>query len=70
MTNLLLSLQAAGQMSTTRGLSLLDGPHWHNTCRCADDGFVSIASLGPKSYRELCDRLELACDPAFEKPYA
>jgi acetyl-CoA hydrolase len=41
MTTLLQALQAAGQMHATRGQSLLDGPHWYNTYRCADGHFIS-----------------------------
>ncbi|MBO7934038.1 CoA transferase, partial [Burkholderia pseudomallei] len=36
MQNLLLSLKGINQMNTERGHSLLDGPHWYNTYRCAD----------------------------------
>ncbi|WP_434664196.1 CaiB/BaiF CoA-transferase family protein [Paraburkholderia sp. A3BS-1L] len=69
MTTLLLALQASGQMRTERGQSLLDGPHWYNTYRCADGGFISVGSLEPKFYRELCAKLGLDADPQFDKPY-
>lgn len=65
MMNLLLGLKAAGAMATERGASLLDGPHWYATYRCADGGYVSVGSVEPKFYRLLCDRLGLAGDPAF-----
>ena len=69
MTSLLLALQASGQMHKQRGQSLLDGPHWYNTYRCSDGAFISVGSLEPKFYRELRDKLGLAADPAFDKPY-
>lgn len=69
MTTLLLALQASGQMQTERGQSLLDGPHWYNTYRCADGAFISVGSLEPKFYRELRDKLGLGDDPQFDKPY-
>lgn len=69
MTALLLALQAAGQMHPTRGQSLLDGPHWYNTYRCADGAYVSVGSVEPKFYRELRQRLGLDADPAFDNGY-
>lgn len=69
MTTLLLALQASGQMRMERGQSLLDGPHWYNTYRCADGAFISVGSLEPKFYRELRDKLGLGDDPQFDKPY-
>ncbi|SEB24698.1 CaiB/BaiF CoA-transferase family protein [Variovorax sp. YR216] len=69
MMNLLLALKAGGQFTSERGASLLDGPHWYRTYRCADGRFVSIGSLEPRFYRILLDRLGLANDPAFAKPH-
>lgn len=69
MTTLLLALQAAGQMQTARGQSLLDGPHWYNTYRCADGHYVSVGSLEPKFYRELCERLGVRTDADFDNGY-
>ncbi|MBP0591511.1 CoA transferase [Paraburkholderia sp. LEh10] len=69
MMSLLLSLQASGQMSAERGQSLLDGPHWYNTYRCADDTYISVGSLEPKFYRELREKLGLAADTAFDNAY-
>lgn len=69
MMTLLLTLQASGKMTPTRGQSLLDGPHWYNTYRCADGGFVSVGSLEPKFYRQLREKLGVADDPAFDNGY-
>jgi acetyl-CoA hydrolase len=65
MTNLLLALKAAGRFTSARGKSLLDGPHWYRTYRCADGRFVSIGSLEPRFYRILLDKLGLGGDQAF-----
>lgn len=69
MMNLLLSLKAAGQFVSTRGESLLDGPHWYSTYRCADGRFVSVGALEPKFYRLLREKLGLADDPDFANGY-
>jgi crotonobetainyl-CoA:carnitine CoA-transferase CaiB-like acyl-CoA transferase len=68
MMNLLLSLKSGGQMVNERGRSLLDGPHWYRTYRCADDRFVSIGSLEPRFYRILLEKLGLADDPVCADP--
>jgi len=69
MMNLLLSLKGAGEFVTERGASILDGPHWYSTYRCADGGFISVGSLEPKFYRLLLARLGLDTDPDYAKPY-
>lgn len=65
MLNLLLALKAIGQMVNERGQSILDGPHWYSTYRCADGQFVSVGSVEPKFYRLLREKLGLLDDPAF-----
>lgn len=67
MLNLLLSLQSTGQLHMERGTSLLDGPHWYATYRCADGNFISVGSLEPKFYRLLLATLGLESDPAFSE---
>ena len=69
MLNLLLSLRPAGQLVSERGQSLLDGPHWYSTYRCADGHFVSVGSLEPKFYQLLVTKLGLDADPAFADGY-
>jgi crotonobetainyl-CoA:carnitine CoA-transferase CaiB-like acyl-CoA transferase len=69
MMNLLLSLKGAGEFVTERGASILDGPHWYSTYRCADGGFISVGSLEPKFYRLLLGKLGLDADPDYAKPY-
>ncbi|MFS2122705.1 CaiB/BaiF CoA transferase family protein [Pseudomonas sp. Pseusp97] len=69
MQNLLLALQAAGQMVSARGRSILDGPHWFNTYRCADGHFVSVGSMEPKFYALLLDKLGLLDDQQLADGY-
>jgi acetyl-CoA hydrolase len=69
MLGLLLALHGSGQMPAQRGKGLLDGPHWYNTYRCADGHFISVGSLEPRFYRELCRRLSISEDPAFDDGY-
>lgn len=65
MMNLLLSLMPIGQLSETRGESLLDGAHWYRTYECSDGEFVSIGSLEPQFYGQLLAALDLQDDPDF-----
>ncbi len=69
MMNLLMSLRQTGNLSDTRGQSLLDGPHWSRCYRCADDGFLSVQCLEPKFYATFLDRLDLSNDPAFQHQF-
>lgn len=69
MMNLLMSIRQTGAFSDQRGESLLDGPHWSRTYRCADGGFVSVQCLEPKFYAEFLARMGLAEDSAFARQY-
>ena len=70
MMNLLMTLAQSGGFSATRGQSLLDGPHWSRTYRCADDGFIAVQCLEPKFYAIFLDRLGLGDDPDFAGQFA
>ena len=67
--NLPLALKAGGQMSFERGKSLLDGPHWFATYRCADGKFITVGALEPQFYALLLEKLDLRDDPAFANGY-
>ncbi|MES0826148.1 CaiB/BaiF CoA transferase family protein [Ruegeria sp. SCP11] len=69
MMNLLMSLGQTGNLSDTRGQSLLDGPHWSRTYSCADGGFVTVQCLEPKFYAEFLDKMGLSDDPDFQQQY-
>ncbi len=65
MMNLLMSLRQTGNLSDTRGQSLLDGPHWSRTYSCADGGYISVQCLEPKFYACFLDVLGLGDDTEF-----
>lgn len=67
--NLLLSIHAGGMMPVARGTGLLDGPYWYNTYRCADGRDITVGALEPQFHGEMLQRLRLAGDPAFARPY-
>ena len=67
--NLLLSFRATGQFSMERGKSLLDGPHWFATYRCADGKFVTVGALEPQFQAVLLAKLGLDADPEFANSY-
>lgn len=69
MTNLLLSLRSAGAFATKRGASLLDGPHWYRTYRCADGRFITVGAVEPRFRRVLLEKLGLADETESMKPH-
>ncbi|EEE37402.1 alpha-methylacyl-CoA racemase [Rhodobacteraceae bacterium KLH11] len=69
MMNLLMSLRQTGNLSDTRGQSLLDGPHWSRIYTCADGGHIAVQCLEPKFYARFLDILGLSDDPAFSRQY-
>jgi len=69
MMALLMSMAPGGNLSMTRGQSLLDGPHWCRCYGCADGGWISVQCLEPKFYAEFLDLMGLADDPAFADQY-
>ncbi|WP_419740502.1 CaiB/BaiF CoA transferase family protein [Ruegeria sp.] len=69
MMNLLMSMRQTGNLSETRGQSLLDGPHWSRTYRCADDGFVTVQCLEPKFYAEFLNVLGLSQNPDLQEQF-
>ena len=69
MMTLLLGLKSAGVFANQRGSSLLDGPHWYRTYRCADGNFVTVAAAEPRFHKLLLQKLGLSDDPAFAKQH-
>jgi crotonobetainyl-CoA:carnitine CoA-transferase CaiB-like acyl-CoA transferase len=63
--NLMLDLVGGGLGSERRGTSVLDGPHWYATYRCADGLDITVGALEPKFYRVLLEKLGLENDPRF-----
>lgn len=69
MMNLLMALRANGGMTNQRGQSLLDGPHWSRSYRCADGGYMSVQCLEPKFYAEFLQKMGLSEDADFAKQF-
>ena len=52
---------AEGTMAEGRGTTATNGgTHFYNVYECADGEFISIASIEPQFYAELCEHLNLA----------
>ncbi|MEO3416876.1 CaiB/BaiF CoA-transferase family protein [Roseovarius sp. CAU 1744] len=65
MMALLMAMQPSGNLSMTRGQSLLDGPHWSRCYACADGRHLSVQCLEPKFYAIFLDLMGLTGDPGF-----
>ncbi|MDZ7710758.1 MAG: CaiB/BaiF CoA-transferase family protein [Roseovarius sp.] len=65
MMALLMSMMPSGNLSMTRGQSLLDGPHWSRVYACACGGWLSVQCLEPQFYAAFLDRLGLTGDARF-----
>jgi len=69
-TSLLYGMFRAGRWRGERQSNLLDaGSHWYDCYECADGKFVSVASLEPRFYAVLLEKLELEKDPDFSEQY-
>jgi alpha-methylacyl-CoA racemase len=59
-------LAATGAWSTERGTNLLDtGAHMYDVYECADGAYISLGSLEPQFYAEMCSQLGI---PIEEMP--
>lgn len=67
MMNLLMTMRQTGNLSTKRGASLLDGPHWSRSYRTSDNRYMSVQCLEPKFYRLFLDLLGLSGDADFQR---
>lgn len=65
MMNLFMALKSVDGLSMERGASLLDGPHWSRTYRCADNRYMSVQCLEPQFYAQFLALMGLDNDPAF-----
>lgn len=70
MMTLLMAMRAGGLFRDPRGESLLDGPHWSRSYRCADGGFMSVQCLEPKFYAEFLEILDLDEHPEFANQHS
>ncbi len=69
MMNLLMSLRQTGNLSDTRGQSLLDGPHWSRTYTCADGLYISVQCLEPRFYTQFLRIMDLEQDQSFQQQF-
>lgn len=69
MMALLMSMRPTGNLAKERGQSLLDGPHWSRSYRCADGGHITVQCLEPKFYREFLEILGLDGDPDLSEQH-
>lgn len=69
MMALFLAMAGGGNVSRTRGQSLLDGPPWGRVYPCADGAYLSVQCLEPQFYAIFLDRMGLTDDPGFADQY-
>ncbi|WP_093115381.1 CaiB/BaiF CoA transferase family protein [Salinihabitans flavidus] len=69
MMALLMAIRQSGQFSMDRGQSLLDGPHWSRSYRCADGGFITVQALEGKFYAAFLEKMDLTDDPDFQRQH-
>ena len=69
MMALLMAIRGSGGFVSDRGASLLDGPHWSRSYRCADGGFMVVQALEPKFYARFLDLLGLSQDPDLAQQF-
>ncbi len=69
MMNLLMTMRQTGNLSYTRGQSMLDGPHWSRTYTCADGHYVTVQCLEPKFYAQFLHLMGLTDDPDFAQQF-
>lgn len=70
LTTMFHGLAAAGAWSTERGTNLLDtGSHMYDVFECADGEHISLGSLEPQFYAEMCERLGIPIDemPEYDR---
>ncbi len=69
MMALFMAMAGGGNVSRTRGQSLLDGPPWGRVYACADGAYLSVQCLEPQFYTIFLTRLGLSDDPTFADQY-
>jgi alpha-methylacyl-CoA racemase len=71
LTTMFHGLAATGAWTTERGTNLLDtGSHMYDVFECADGEYISLGSLEPQFYAEMCLRLGIPIDemPEYDRP--
>jgi alpha-methylacyl-CoA racemase len=63
LTTMLYAFRSIGAWTDERGTNVLDtGSHFYDVYRCADGEYISLGSIEPQFYAEMCEKLGL--DPA------
>ncbi len=71
LTTMFHGLAATGAWTTERGTNLLDtGSHMYDVFECADGEYISLGSLEPQFYAEMCMRLGIPIEemPEYDRP--
>ncbi len=66
MMNLLLGALGGNPPNFARGESYADGSHWFYNYRCADGGWITLASMEPVFYAEMRRRIGIDKDSRFD----
>jgi crotonobetainyl-CoA:carnitine CoA-transferase CaiB-like acyl-CoA transferase len=66
MMNLLLGAIGGNPPNFARGANYADGSHWFYNYKCADGGWISLASMEPAFYAEMRRRLGIDQDARFD----
>lgn len=69
MMALFMAMAGGGNVSETRGQSLLDAPPWGRVYPCADGVHLSVQCLEPKFYAIFLDKMNLGRNPTFADQY-
>jgi alpha-methylacyl-CoA racemase len=63
LTTMLHGFRSIGAWSDERGTNVLDtGSHFYDVYECADGEYISLGSIEPQFYAEMCDKLGLPVD--------
>jgi alpha-methylacyl-CoA racemase len=63
LTTMVYGFRAAGAWNDERGTNILDtGSHFYDVYECADGEYISLGSIEPQFYAEMCDKLGILRD--------
>lgn len=69
MMNLLFGAIGAHPSGFARGTHYADGAHWFNSYRCADGGWIALASMEPQFYAEMRRLVGIDNDKRFDSQW-
>jgi alpha-methylacyl-CoA racemase len=63
LTTMVYAFRSIGAWNDERGTNLLDtGAHFYDVYECADGGYISLGSIEPQFYAEMCEKLGIPID--------